>query len=621
LTTGYANQDISINPTGNLNIGANINMNTKNITSLGTINSLSLPSSNIVGLTDTQTLTNKTINASQLVDGSISSSKYADFSISLGKLQSIPTLRFLGNSSNLDARVPEAMDITTVKNLLGLTGTNSGDQTITLSGDVTGQGTAGITATISNNAITAVKIATGALTLAKMEPIPVMTFMGNSSNLSSLFPEAMSVSTVKTLLGITNVNNVSINSWAGSNIITTVGAVSSGSLASGFGTINCGAITSDSITAKTTNGTLLLNGNGTGNLVTNSASFGITSTRTNVDSTITIDGPTVTSSRYIACYQNGTYKLAFGLQASNNFFVYDPVNNRTMFQLDIGAANPVRFPTYTTSGILRIDSGVVSVETNFTTGTNTINVDTVIAKTTNSNLYIHPNGTGNVVTNAPVIYIASNRTNTDSVVGIDGPTISNGRYIACYQNGGYKLSFGLSASSHFFVYDPVNNKDLFIALIGGGIRFPTYTTNGTLSVINGIGTVSSSSDRRLKQNEEALNPEASLQKIMNLQPKKYSWKSYPDRVNIGFIAQDVEIEIPEAVDGKKYEYEFIRDGASQGVEGTIRLDEAGDPVLDYDKPRHRGLDQCAILSTLVSAFQKSIEKINALEARINELDH
>ena len=92
-------------------------------------------------------------------------------------------------------------------------------------------------------------------------------------------------------------------------------------------------------------------------------------------------------------------------------------------------------------------------------------------------------------------------------------------------------------------------------------------------------------------------------------------------MNIGFIAQDVELAIPEAVDGKKYEYEFIRDGASQGVQGSIRLDEDGHPVLDYEQPRYRGLDQCAILSTLVSAFQKPIEKINVLEARIALLEN
>ena len=108
---------------------------------------------------------------------------------------------------------------------------------------------------------------------------------------------------------------------------------------------------------------------------------------------------------------------------------------------------------------------------------------------------------------------------------------------------------------------------------------------------------------------------------MNLQPKKYCWISDPNRVKIGFIAQDIETAIPEAVDGKKFEYEFIRDGGKEGIDGVIRVDEEGKPVLDYEKPRYRGLDQCAILSTLVSAFQELVQKNNALEARIAELEN
>jgi hypothetical protein len=48
------------------------------------------------------------------------------------------------------------------------TGTNTGDQTITLSGDVTGTGTGAFAATISNSAVTTVKILDGAITTAKI---------------------------------------------------------------------------------------------------------------------------------------------------------------------------------------------------------------------------------------------------------------------------------------------------------------------------------------------------------------------------------------------------------------------------------------------------------------------
>ncbi len=53
-----------------------------------------------------------------------------------------------------------ARTIAQVKTDLGLTGTNSGDQTITLTGDVTGSGTGSFAATIGANAVTNAKLAT-----------------------------------------------------------------------------------------------------------------------------------------------------------------------------------------------------------------------------------------------------------------------------------------------------------------------------------------------------------------------------------------------------------------------------------------------------------------------------
>jgi hypothetical protein len=56
--------------------------------------------------------------------------------------------------------VPEVNTLATLKTDLGLTGTNTGDQTITLTGDVTGSGTGSFAATIANSAVTAAKMAT-----------------------------------------------------------------------------------------------------------------------------------------------------------------------------------------------------------------------------------------------------------------------------------------------------------------------------------------------------------------------------------------------------------------------------------------------------------------------------
>lgn len=50
---------------------------------------------------------------------------------------------------------PEVNTLATLKTDLGLTGTNSGDQTITLTGDVTGSGTGSFAATLANTAVSA----------------------------------------------------------------------------------------------------------------------------------------------------------------------------------------------------------------------------------------------------------------------------------------------------------------------------------------------------------------------------------------------------------------------------------------------------------------------------------
>jgi len=54
---------------------------------------------------------------------------------------------------------PEVNTLATLKTDLGLTGTNSGDQTITLTGDVTGSGTGSFAATIANDAVSNAKLA------------------------------------------------------------------------------------------------------------------------------------------------------------------------------------------------------------------------------------------------------------------------------------------------------------------------------------------------------------------------------------------------------------------------------------------------------------------------------
>lgn len=112
----------------------------------------------------------------------------ANNAVTLAKMATIATDSFLGRDTAGTGNV-EVLSVATVKTLLGLAGTNSGDQTITLTGDVTGSGTGSFAATI----------ASGAVTLAKMANLAQNTFIGRITA-STGVPEALTAANVKTIL-------------------------------------------------------------------------------------------------------------------------------------------------------------------------------------------------------------------------------------------------------------------------------------------------------------------------------------------------------------------------------------------------------------------------------------
>lgn len=147
-----------------------------------------------------------------------------------------------------------------------------------------------------------------------------------------------------------------------------------------------------------------------------------------------------------------------------------------------------------------------------------------------------------------------------------------------------------------------------------GIFFPQYV-NGTLSI--NAGAVTTSSDRRLKQNENPLT--YGLAEINQLQPKTFEWKRATGKTELGFIAQDVAQVLPEAVDGKKYPYQWQMD-----EDGNPKFDSDGNPVLrlnDDGNPIERmmGLNYNGIVATLVKAVQELATKNQQLEARLDAI--
>ena len=82
----------------------------------------------------------------------------ANQAVTLAKMANVATSTvFYRKSAGTGS--PDTQTLATLKTDLGLTGTNSGDQTITLTGDVTGSGTASFSATIANDVVSNAKLA------------------------------------------------------------------------------------------------------------------------------------------------------------------------------------------------------------------------------------------------------------------------------------------------------------------------------------------------------------------------------------------------------------------------------------------------------------------------------
>ena len=141
------------------------------------------------------------------------------------------------------------------------------------------------------------------------------------------------------------------------------------------------------------------------------------------------------------------------------------------------------------------------------------------------------------------------------------------------------------------------------------IGFSGYTANGTLTTTGGTGLLAVTSDKRVKTNIQYITDDATS-KIMALKPCRFELIADPSNTQLGFIAQDVETVIPEAIDGKKYEYEWQRDGR-----GNTVVDSNGQMIMT-DKPRYRGFSDRPLIAMLVKAFQELSARLSNVEAKL-----
>ena len=212
-----------------------------------------------------------------------------------------------------------------------------------------------------------------------------------------------------------------------------------------------------------------------------------------------------------------------------------------------------------------------------------------------------------------------------------------GNYVKISQSGGIRAQIFYDLNSTSYYVNPASNSKLYqlsmfghsinsgqVMLVpdktsyssGGGFTNMTYRKlNSSLSYtpetvvsfqwntsqkgsigMNAYGTqFNTSSDYRLKENAVILTD--GIQRVKQLQPKRFNFIGFADQTLDGFLAHEVSDIVPEAVTGEK-----------------DAVDENNDPV-------HQVIDQSKIVPLLTAALKEAISKIEDLETRIQILEN
>ena len=141
-----------------------------------------------------------------------------------------------------------------------------------------------------------------------------------------------------------------------------------------------------------------------------------------------------------------------------------------------------------------------------------------------------------------------------------------------------------------------NDKDgasngRFIEFDRGGTEIGQIKRDGTNDAISYV----TSSDYRLK--DGVVDKTDGIEKIKLLKPRKFYWKSNPDKTLVdGFLAHEVSDIVPEAISGEK------------------------DAVNEDGSIKPQGIDQSKLVPLLTAALQEAVTKIETLEAKVAALE-
>ena len=140
---------------------------------------------------------------------------------------------------------------------------------------------------------------------------------------------------------------------------------------------------------------------------------------------------------------------------------------------------------------------------------------------------------------------------------------------------------------------------------------------GSISGTSSATSYNTSSDYRLKENVVEMT--GALDRVKQLQPKRFNVIADADTTVDGFLAHEVQDIVPEAITGEK---DAVKEEEYEVTPAV--LDDDGNVVTEAEMgtrevPDYQGIDQSKLVPLLTKAIQEQQAQIEALQSEINLL--
>jgi len=213
-------------------------------------------------------------------------------------------------------------------------------------------------------------------------------------------------------------------------------------------------------------------------------------------------------------------------------------------------------------------------------------------------------------------------THTDNTTTTQGSSFSKtrGRFDSCQNTSGYNnivcRHTHTSGTQYMIEFWRLQNQS------GGSGNFGNV---GYITTSHTATQYQSASDYRLKENVVALT--GAIDRVKQLQPKRFNFKLEPGKVVDGFMAHEAQTVVPESVSGTKDEVanfgNLVNDNGDV-IESDVRepdqLEEGETWVKTETKPVYQGIDSAKLVPLLTAALQEAIAEIETLKTKVAALE-